>query len=96
MTYEKYVANGWWASDYDMLSQWQRIRLLVWSWHKSAAPDKCIRFVALWDTDDLEHDWISTPDWWHPRQWHKWNFKIWQCQNFHHIDLGPMAILVAT
>lgn len=96
MTYEEYMRRGYHRVDYDRLSQYERLCGLIASWLDSRAPDKGVQLAALWDADDPDNDWERVADWWHPRQWHRWQWGIDQCQNFHRINLGPMVILVAT
>lgn len=92
LKYEDYQLRGWHAVDYEALSQWQRARGILIDWRK-AAPDRGVYFAAVWDADDLENDYVRPDDWWHVRHW---RLGIWQCQNYHHIDIGPVSFLVAT
>ena len=93
MTFEEYQYRGYYAVDYIKLSQWQRLREVVAAWKKSKAPDKGVQIAAIWDASDESQDYIRPDDWWKLRHW-RWG--VWVCQNFHHIDLGPVSLLVAT
>lgn len=90
MTYEEYGQRGFFYADYKRLSQWQRLRGLLQAWKRNGR----IGFCALWDADDFESDWVRVDGWWKPSRWYLWKFGIDQCQNFHRINLGPMAMLI--
>lgn len=93
--YEWYVKRGYQAADFAKLSQFERLRGLIKAWKKSEARDKHWQFVALWDESNPDSDWVKIEDWWRRKSWRYWNFGIWTCQNYWHLDIGPCGFLFA-